>query len=214
MGWYKEYLQDLEDIARERAANRGCAWLIIIAIIIGIPLCIGFYVKDHYFEYSEEEKIAYAIGAHIANPKLDPMKRVLASFNKTTKGEPLSQQQFNDGFYNGFHNSHIMNSYPLDLRENAYKFYKQKRRKKNLEHNKAVSYDYGHCYGAVINIVLRKYQINKQAFTRGAEDHYSFPSHSRDEIKYPKDSIAAILARHKDVVDNFTHDALGQCNLF
>ena len=206
MGWYKEYLQDLQDIANERAANKGCGCLMLIAIV----LCIGFFLKDHFLEYSEEQKTAYALGAYIADPTQEPMRRVFSAFRKQTGGEEMSKESFASGFSDGWGHD-VLRYDDLERIDQAEKFYKKKKRKKNLEHNKTLSAYYGRCYGAVIESKVKE---NRFEFQRGAEDHFSFPTHGFGDKKYPIDSVTAILARHKEFVKKITEEALGQCKLF
>lgn len=215
MGWYKELFQDIEDLKREQSAQKVSGCLILMLVIIGIPLCIGYYVKERFFEYSEEEKFAYALGAYMADPSQVPMKGAISAFKKRTGGETPNMQKFGKGFYEGLNNGRM--PVRTDILNDSHKYYnrqkKLKKKKIDEEHNGVISIEYGYCYGAVVN---SNFNQKLSVFERGARDHFSFPEPRQEllEIKYPKDSVIAILARHKEFVDHITKNVQGQCKLF
>lgn len=222
MGWYKEYLQDLVDIRKaadaDYAKGCGCVMVFFIPAIIGIAIAIYLYIGENsekIFEYSEEEKLAYALGAYMADPSQIPMKSAVSAFKKRTGGETPNMQKFGKGFHEGLNNGRI--PVRTDILNDTHKYYnRQKKRKKKKTdewHNGVISIEYGYCYGAVVN---SNFNQKLSMFERGARDHFSFPEpkHEWDEIKLPMDSVIAVLARHKEFVDHITKNVQEQCKLF
>jgi len=222
MGWYKEYLQDLEDIAREKATAKGCGCLLLLVILIGGPLCAGLYIKDHFFEYSEDEKIVYALGMYIGDSEQIPMQRVLSSFKKKTGNDTLAMKYFGEGFGHGFRNYEY--HYRGLERDNAYDYYQKKGKRKRKSshdeiHNQVFSYEYGYCYGRVVNEVLKENfaqesDWNLKKLMDGAGDYYPWIDPIKHEARYPQDSVHAILGRNEEFVAKFTNGIRDKCGLF